>query len=90
MVIWVGLAGLALTALTGGRAGLRNLRARMGRWRVGVHWYAAVALIPPAAILLVLTVLRLVVSPAFAPGLDVFGILAGLVAGFFEEIGWTG
>ena len=30
------------------------------------------------------------VSPIFTPGFWAFGILAGLLAGFCEEIGWTG
>jgi membrane protease YdiL (CAAX protease family) len=34
-------------------------------------------------------VLAFLISPAFAPTLSLFG-LAGLAAGFFEEIGWTG
>jgi membrane protease YdiL (CAAX protease family) len=32
----------------------------------------------------------LLVSPAFRPNLLVIGLGFGLVAGFFEEIGWTG
>jgi len=30
------------------------------------------------------------VSSTYAPQFLVFGIAAGLIAGFFEEIGWTG
>lgn len=90
MVVGVGLTGLALTAALDGRRGLRDLRSRLGRWRVGAGWYATAALIPPAAILLVLTTLRFLVSPAFTPNLFLLGITFGVVAGFFEEIGWTG
>ncbi len=89
MVVAVGLIGVALTGVVEGRRGLRELGSRW-RWRVGLRWYAAAVLIPPAAILLVLTVLRLLLSPAFAPGFDLFGIAAGAVAGFCEEWGWTG
>src|SRR5919204_5670877 len=34
------LAGIGLTALLEGRAGLRGLLGRLGRWRVGLRWYA--------------------------------------------------
>jgi membrane protease YdiL (CAAX protease family) len=39
---------------------------------------------------LTLTALEHIWSPAFAPGFFPIGITFGLVAGFFEEIGWTG
>jgi uncharacterized protein len=88
MVIGVGLTGLGLTAAARGRQGLRELRARFAR---PVPWqWLAVALIPPAAVLAVLGGLSLTVSPAFTPQFVVFGIAAGVVAGFCEEIGWTG
>ncbi len=90
MVIWVGACGLSLTALERGRQGLRDLWQRMRRARVGVQWYAAAILIPPGAILLVLTLLSRLVSPAFTPGLYPVGIAYGVVAAFFEEIGWSG
>jgi len=88
MVIVVGMAGIALTVATGGRQGLRELWSRMTRWRLG-RWYFAL-LIPPLGILTVLTVLQLIVSPRFTPGFLAFGFGAGVLAGFFEEIGWTG
>jgi hypothetical protein len=84
VMVVVGLIGVALTGVVEGRRGLRELGSRW-RWRVGLRWYAAAVLIPPAAILLVLTVLRLLLSSAFAPGFDLFGIAAGAVAGFCEE-----
>jgi hypothetical protein len=37
------VAAFVVTALTQGRSGLRDLVRRMGRWRVGWRWYAAVA-----------------------------------------------
>ena len=90
MVIWVGAAGFALTALGAGQEGIRETRSRMGRWRQAPGWYAASALIPPAAILLVLTALTRVVSPVFTPNLYPLGLTFGIVAAFFEEIGWSG
>jgi membrane protease YdiL (CAAX protease family) len=52
--------------------------------------WLAVLLIPPAGILAVLGGLSLGVSSQYTPQFFVFGIAAGLVAGFCEEIGWTG
>lgn len=43
------LAALLVTAATAGRAGLRELRGRIGRWRVGAVWYL-VAILAPLAI----------------------------------------
>jgi membrane protease YdiL (CAAX protease family) len=89
MVVGVGLLGFALTAITTGTPGLRTLRSRLGRWHVPLRWYALL-LLPPLAILTVLGLLHLLISPAFAPQFFVFGIPAGFFAGFCEEIGWSG
>lgn len=89
IVIGVCLVGLALTGITGGRSGLRDLLSRMGRWRVDARWYAAL-LIPPGLILAVLLSMRSLVSPVFAPNLFLLGIVFGLFPGFFEEVGWMG
>ena len=56
------IAGITMTAVMDGKADLRDLFARMGKWRVGARWYAAL-LIPPVLILLVLYVLGDAVSP---------------------------
>jgi CAAX protease family protein len=87
MVTGVGVAGVALTGLVTGRQGLRELRLRLTRLRA--RWLV-VLLLPPVAILSVLELFRAVAGPSFAPGFLVFGIAAGVLAGFFEEIGWTG
>jgi membrane protease YdiL (CAAX protease family) len=89
LVVGVGLAGLVLTAVVDGKAGVRALGVRMARWRVGAGWYA-VLLLPPALILAVLGLLGAAVSADFRPSLFLLGALFGLPAGFFEEIGWTG
>jgi membrane protease YdiL (CAAX protease family) len=92
LVVGVGLSGVALTAVVTGFAGLRELRRRVFRWRLG--GWAFALLIPPVAITAVLAIFRLIASPAFAqqvvPGFAAFGIAIGLVAGAFEELGWTG
>lgn len=90
-------ASLGLTALIAGVPGLRDLVARLGRWRVGAGWYAAL-LIAPGLLALTLGALSLV-SPTYAPPIlrgappgpvIAAALVAGLGAGFFEELGWTG
>lgn len=82
------VSSLVLTSLLEGSAGIRRLFSSMTRIRVG-FWYA-VLLLPPAAVLAVLLALRTLVSPVFAPNHFFLGILFGVPAGIFEEIGWTG
>ena len=92
------VAGLLMTGLVHGRAGLRELLSRLLRWRVGVRWYAASLLTAPLSMMAVLLTLSLR-SHEFLPGifasddkaaLLLIGIVAGLATGFFEELGWTG
>jgi membrane protease YdiL (CAAX protease family) len=89
MLFAPGLAALALTALVEGKAGLRALWARMMRWRVGLRWYALAVVALPLLVLAILYTLGALVSPVYAPTLALLG-LAGLLAGYLEEIGWTG
>jgi membrane protease YdiL (CAAX protease family) len=85
------MAGVLLTAALSGREGLRELWARMRHWRVEGRWYAVALLTTPLVLLGVLYTLAALVSPAYRPGFNlVFGIVAGGLAGFFEEIGWSG
>jgi membrane protease YdiL (CAAX protease family) len=85
------LAGLVLTALSQGRAGLAELRRRFGLWRLGRVWLL-VGVAPLASLLLPL--LRAAAgAPLDAAGwLDLLlpGLLLGAVAGAMEEIGWRG
>jgi membrane protease YdiL (CAAX protease family) len=94
----VALAGILVIALAYGMGGLRDLRSRVFRWRVGVRWYAAALLTAPLLETAILGALSLT-SKAFLPaiitaddmaGLLVAGLVLGLYAAFFEEIGWTG
>src|SRR3982074_3039616 len=50
-----GLAAFALTALTAGKTGLRELLGRCLMWRVGARWYL-LALAGPAALFVLGTV----------------------------------
>lgn len=83
------LSGILLTRLVDGSYGLRDLFSRMRKIRVEPRWYA-VLLIPPTTILIVLLSLKAFVSPVFAPNRFFAGVSFGIVAGFLEEIGWTG
>jgi membrane protease YdiL (CAAX protease family) len=84
------LSGILMTAILDGKVGIRDLFERMGHWHVGVRWYAAALLIFPVALLFVLLLLSRLISSVFFPGFTALGILYGLMAGFFEETGWTG
>lgn len=91
------IAGLLLTALFDGRAGLRQLASRLRRWRVGARWYAVALLTGP--IVMGTTLFLSLASPEFRPSIFtaddklsivLVGIAAGLVGPFLEELGWTG
>lgn len=83
-------SGILSTYFVEGRKGLRSLFTRMFRWRVGLGWYGAALLIFPILILAELLSLSAFVSSDFSPNFFSFGIMAGLMAGFIEETGWTG
>lgn len=92
------LAGILMTGLVDGRAGLRDLLARLRRWRVAARWYAVAFLTAPAITLAVNFALS-ITSPAFVPAIvttdDKAGVLllalaVGVTVPIFEEIGWTG
>jgi membrane protease YdiL (CAAX protease family) len=92
------VAGLLLTGLFDGGAGLRELISRLLMWRVEVRWYA-VALLAAPLVTTVLLIALSITSPEFLPAivnaadkvaLLVLGIAVGLVGGFCEELGWTG
>jgi membrane protease YdiL (CAAX protease family) len=88
MVVGVGLLGVALTGATGGKRAVRQL---WSTWRRPARrGWLLVLLVPPVAILAVLGLLRELVSPRFTPQVFLFGVAAGMLAGFCEEFGWTG
>lgn len=99
MVLGGPLVAVPVTvALVAGKAGFRELAARLRRWRVGARWYAVALLAAPLAFAAVHGALSLV-SAAYAPAVVTAddkaavvarGLVAGLVVGFVEELGWTG
>jgi len=92
------IAGTLLTGLLHGRTGFRSLRARLLRWRVDARWYAIALLSAPAIVLVILFALSQISSDYLPdifttadPGpLLLIGLSYGLLAGLFEELGWTG
>ena len=60
------------------------------RDRIGIQWYAVALFTVPVLLLSILLSLRFTVSPSFAPGFEIVGLMIGLMAGGLEEIGWTG
>jgi membrane protease YdiL (CAAX protease family) len=92
------LAAVLVTAATEGRDGLRRLRGRILRWRVGVQWYL-VALLAPLAIWLAAYSAVLEGTPLAAltrqPALLLTTFLPFVLMGLFlpslgEEPGWRG
>jgi membrane protease YdiL (CAAX protease family) len=83
-------AGLVMTVVVAGRAGLRDLWSRIRRWRTSRVTWAIALLTSPVITITVLLFLAATVSSAFTPETRVVGLLIGITAGLFEEIGWSG
>jgi membrane protease YdiL (CAAX protease family) len=81
--------GILMRYFADGREGLKDLFSSLRKWRVGSRWYLPLAIFPILLGLVVL-VLSVIVSPEMVTPLIVPFILLGLIAGFFEEVGWTG
>jgi membrane protease YdiL (CAAX protease family) len=102
MVAWLAgpsLASVVMTSVVDGRAGLRDLRARLGRWRVGARWFVVALLTAPLVDVAISFALSSF-SPEFLPNIVKAGDKGSLLAmamaygviggGFLEELGWTG
>ncbi len=103
MLAWLAgpsVASILMTGIVSGRAGYRQLVARLLRWRVGLRWYAIALLTAPLVYISLCLALSAFVSPAFTSAIIVTGDRAGLLlmglaygilgGGFLEELGWTG
>lgn len=92
-------AAAVLTAALIGRPALRDLGARLARWRVGARWWAVV-LVGPAALWLATAglhgvlgggaELRVPVVEVGAAGLLPLLLVLALTDGLGEELGWRG
>ena len=98
MLVGPCVAGMLLTSLLDGRAGLRELLSRLTKWRVGARWYIIALLMAPLVITTILFGLSFI-STEFQPAIFTSenkaavllpAIVAGLAVGLFEELGWTG
>jgi CAAX protease family protein len=95
-VLMPATSALILTAITGGRAAMRKLWARLFLWRVNWKWwFAAVAAQP---ILLGVAVLtfnlfadsKITPEPLVSTGALIVNVIMLLIATLGEEIGWRG
>ncbi len=92
--VGIGLAGLGVAVLESGRAGLRDVRAQVLRWRVRPGWYVA-ALLGPALFPAGGLFLGAAMGNAMplVPSLATLTFVPLVVSAFFlpalfEEIGW--
>ncbi len=88
-------AAIIVTGFSDGRAGLRDLWARIVGWRVGWVWYAVIAATGALAAVALLTKPSLgagdIVLYSGAPSAGLAVVVYVLVVnGFGEEIGWRG
>jgi hypothetical protein len=98
MIAGPSLTGIALTGIIDGRKGLRELLQRQMKWRVCACWYGAALFLIPLILIIIISSLSFI-SPVFTLGIIsskdkisflAFGVIGASLAGFFEEIGWTG
>jgi membrane protease YdiL (CAAX protease family) len=100
---WVpAIAALLAAALTGGRAAVRDLGARLVRWRVGWQWYLVVILGPAAFSVAVAGIYVLLLGGSWADAaplalregplllLPLFLLILALTDGLGEELAWRG
>jgi uncharacterized protein len=91
--------GLLMTALVYGRRGFRDLLTRFHKFRSAPRLYEVLLLMAPPLLMAALPLALSVFWPKYMPRIFAkgdtaailqLGIMAGLGAGIFEEIGWTG
>ena len=90
MLLGPSVAGVLLTRVVDGKpGGFAGLFSRMRPVSFELRWYLAL-LLPPVLVLVVLECLNRFVSAVYRPNLFLPGMAFGVLAGFFEEIGWMG
>src|ERR687898_271817 len=95
------IAALLAAALTGGRGAVRELGARLVRWRVGWQWYVVV-IIGPAVFSLAVAVISALLGGSWTAAvplalregpfvlLPLFLMVLALTDGLGEELAWRG
>jgi membrane protease YdiL (CAAX protease family) len=81
--------GILMSYLVDGRRGPKELFSLMRKWKVGARWYLPLAIFPALLASVMLFLLVIVTPEVVSPFVFPF-IFIGLIAGFFEETGWTG
>src|SRR5215470_1666592 len=89
MLFGPSISGVFLTWRLDGGSGLRGFFSRLSSRRIQPRLLATL-FIPPVLVPSVLLALSKTASAAYAPNLFFPGAGFGAVAGFFEELGWTG
>lgn len=98
MLFGPSVAGLLMIGLSEGKNGFRRLKSHLIKWRVTIWWYVFAIFATPLLAILILSVLSFL-NPDFQIGLPdsgntasllLNGIIAGIMVGIFEELGWTG
>lgn len=88
------IAGVLITAVVGGRDGLRRLFSRVVRWQVEFKWYVIAWWVPVIIVMLALSIYAVSghALPAIAPeALVIPLLLVNVVLGpLGEELGWRG
>jgi membrane protease YdiL (CAAX protease family) len=98
MLVGPSFAGVLMIGLIEGKNGYRRLLSGFLKWRVKIWWYIFALFTTPFLALMILLILSFL-NPNFQFGfsnsdniaaLFINGIIAGIVVGIFEEVGWTG
>ncbi|MBN2042110.1 MAG: CPBP family intramembrane metalloprotease [Spirochaetes bacterium] len=90
------ISSVLLTGILSGKAGFREILSRLSNWKISARWYVIAVITAPLTSVIVLLALS---SQNYLPAiftiegkanLVFLGITAGIMVGFFEELGWTG
>lgn len=92
------IAGLLSISLTEGKKGVKRIVSKLIKWKIKFRFYL-IALFAAPLLVLISSFILSFFSSKFTPtifssdeklSIIIGGIIGGLVAGFFEELGWTG
>lgn len=92
------IVGILSIYLIDGKDGFKKMVSKLVKWRVKFRFYIIALFITPVLTIVTFLILSLS-SPKFIPAifssegklmLIIGGIVGALMAGFFEELGWTG